>query len=103
CTVGQLKKMRMGAIAVCKDGKSELSVTISEQKGRVPAKAAAMGEITVTISDLRPPRQAETGGLVSPDALDAALELVVLTSEHLFHRLLADHSLAFKHADVEIE
>src|SRR5262247_1402283 len=94
--------MRVRAIAVGHDGEAEFPVTVAQQKGRVAGDAAAVSEIAVAVARLHPPRQAEAGGLVSPDALDWPFELIVLAREHLLERLLADDPLAFEDTAVEV-
>src|SRR4030095_11941854 len=88
CAVGQFEEVRVRAIAVGQDGEAEFSVAVAQQKGRVAGDAAAMSEIAVAIERLHPPRQAEAGGLVSPDAFHRPFELIVLAREHLLKLLL---------------
>src|SRR5215468_5075639 len=78
CAVSQFEEVRVRAIAVGQDGESEFPVAVAQQKGRVAGDAAAMSEITVAVARLHPPRQAEAGSLVSPDAFHRPFELIVL-------------------------
>src|SRR2546428_1548415 len=83
CAVGQFEEMWVRAIAIGHDREAEFPVAIAQQKGRVAGDAAAVREIAVAIARLHPPRQTETGGLVSPDAFNRPFELIVLAREHL--------------------
>src|SRR5204863_2345163 len=100
--VGKLKKMWVRAIAVGQNCKTEFAIAVAEQKGSIAGNAAAVRNVAIAITNLRPPRQSKSGGLVSPAAFNRSFELIVLARKHLFHRLLADQSFAFVNAAVEI-
>jgi len=92
----------MRTIAVRENCEAELSIAITQQESCVTSDTATVSEITIAISHFGPPRQSEPCGFISPDAFDAAFELIVLTSEHLLERLITNDSLAFEDSAVEI-
>src|SRR6478672_8232255 len=61
-----------------------------------------MGKIPVAVTDLTPPCQTETSGLITPDPFDPTLELIELPGHHLFQRSFADDPLTFEYPAVKV-
>jgi hypothetical protein len=58
--VGKLKKMWVCAIAVGQNCKTELALAIAEQKSSIAGNAAAVRDVAIAVTDLRPPRQSKS-------------------------------------------
>ena len=100
--IGELDQMRMRAIAISQYREAKLAVAIPKQERCVSGNAAAVREVTVAVAHLHPPRQSEPRGFISPQLFNRSFELIVLSSQHLLERLLADDSFAFEDSAVQI-
>src|SRR5260370_24284449 len=94
--------MRMRTIAIGQNRNAELAIAITEQESRVTGNTPAVCDVAIALAHLRPPRQPEPGGFVAPNAFYPSFELVVLSSKHLLHGLLADDPFVFEDSAVEI-
>src|ERR1043165_370229 len=92
----------MRAIAVSQNREPQLAIPISQQESRITGDTATVSEVTIAVAHFGPPRQTKSGSFISPNAFNAAFELIVLARHHLFECLFADESLALEHSAVEI-
>ena len=50
--VGEFKKVRVRPVAIGQDRKTQLAIAIAKKESRVAGEAAAVREISITITDL---------------------------------------------------
>src|SRR5437763_629457 len=94
--------MWMGAITVGHNSEPEFAIPITQQESSVTRHAAAVRDVTVTVAHLSPPGQTEAGGLIAPNIFNRAVELIILAREHLIQSCLANQTLVFEDAAIEI-